>query len=139
MIDIGLLAEELKRDEGFKDKVYKCSAGKLTIAYGHNIEDNPIPERIASLLLDHDIGQAIAGCENAFPWFYPLSPVRKRVIINMVFNIGVSGVSKFKNMIAAIEGEDWTEAGRQMLNSKWRSQVGQRAERLATMMISNEA
>ena len=133
MINIEKLTKELKRDEGYRDKVYTCSAGKLTIGYGHNVEDNPIPETIATALLGHDIGQALAKCEQ-WAWFYPLSDVRKRVIVNMVFNIGAGGVARFRRMISAIEAEDWKGAAEEMKDSRWFDQVGKRATRLAHMM-----
>jgi lysozyme len=132
-IDIEKLADELKRDEGFRDTVYTCSAGKQTIGYGHNIEDNPIPERVCEVLLHHDIGNALRECER-FPWFYVLDDVRKRVIVNMIFNIGARGVSNFRKMIAALEAGDYDEAATQMIDSKWYRQVGDRAERLVAMM-----
>ena len=133
MIDIPQLKEELKRDEGFRDCVYTCSAGKLTIGYGHNVEDNPIPEAFADQLLGYDIAGALADCER-FDWFFDLDDVRKRVIINMVFNIGAGGVSRFRRMIEAIEQKNWAKASEEMQDSMWYRQVGARAERLCEMM-----
>ena len=133
MIDINKIAEQLKIDEGFRGKVYTCSAGKLTVGYGWNLEDNYMSERVASLLLDDGIGSAIASCER-FDWWHKLSDVRKEVIINMVYNLGFVGVSKFTKMIAAIKLNSFDEAAIQMLDSKWHKQVGVRAERLAEKM-----
>jgi len=132
-IDIPQLKEELKIDEGFRECVYKCSAGKLTIGYGHNVEDNPIPEAFADQLLGYDIAGALAECER-FDWFFDLDDVRKRVIINMVFNLGFNGVSKFKKMIAALEEKRFSLAASEMLDSRWANQVGRRALRLSKMM-----
>ena len=132
-IDIGLLVDELKRDEGFRELVYQCSAGKLTVGYGHNVEDNPIPESIAEALLGSDIAGALAECER-FDWFHELSDTRKRVIVNMVFNIGVNGVSKFKKMIEAIESHHYLQASAEMMDSQWYRQVGARAKRLCQLM-----
>ena len=133
--DLNKMVDELKRDEGkAPDNIgYICPGGYWTIGYGHNIQTNPIPERIAETLLVHDIATVLGQCES-FDWFYPLSDIRKRVIVNMVFNIGVTGVSKFKKMIAAIEAEDWYLAAVEMADSKWFRQVGDRALRLAQMM-----
>ena len=133
MIDIPQLKEELKRDEGFRDCVYTCSAGKLTIGYGHNVEDNPIPEAFADQLLGYDIAGALASCER-FDWFFDLDDVRKLVMINMVFNIGAGGVSRFRRMIEAIEQKNWAKASEEMQDSMWYRQVGARAERLCEMM-----
>ena len=137
--DLNKMMDELKRDEGkAPDNIgYICPGGYWTIGYGHNIETNPIPERIAEDLLSHDIAVVLSQCER-FDWFYPLSDIRKRVIVNMVFNIGVTGVSKFKKMIAAIEVEDWYLAAAEMADSKWYRQVSDRASRLTYMMSFDE-
>jgi len=126
MIDMGKMVIELKRDEGFRDLVYECSAGKLTICYGHNVEDNPIPESIATDLLQHDIMTCVGQCQK-WPWFLDLSETRQRAIVNMVFNIGFKGVSRFRRMIAAIEQKDFNLAAFEMMNSHWYNQVGARA------------
>jgi len=137
-IDIGILTDELKRDEGFMGCAYRCTADKITVGYGHNIQDNPIPEYIAEKLLQYDIGAAINDCERLY-WFYDLSDVRKRVIINMVFNLGANGVAKFENMIDAINQGDYKKAANEMRNSRWYRQVTARAERLAVMMETDNA
>jgi lysozyme len=134
MIGMNTMMEELKRDEGFRGCAYLCTAGKITFGFGHNIQDNPIPENIAEDILLNDIIQCLDACEKFFPWFYQLSDVRQRVIINMIFNLGAEGVSKFKKMIAAIEKNDFELAAREMEDSKWYTQVGDRAKRLVHMM-----
>lgn len=133
MIDFDQLSKELKRDEGFVATVYTCSEGKLTVGYGHNIQDVPMPEPIAEKLLNSDIGQAIAQCEQ-WGWFFSLDGVRQRVIVNMVFNIGFHGVGKFKKMIDALEHGLYNVAADEMVNSRWYGQVGDRAKRLVEMM-----
>ena len=132
-ISMDKMTDELKRDEGFRGCVYLCSAGKQTVGYGHNLEAKAIPERIAELLLQSDIADALAACER-FDWFYGLSDARQRVIINMVFNIGANGVGRFRKMIRAIEDELFELAAYEMQNSRWYVQVGVRAERLCQMM-----
>ena len=132
-IDIEKLMNELKVDEGFRDKVYKCSAGKLTIGYGWNLEDNELPERIAEMMLSYAVGDKLQSLER-LSWWCKLNDARKRAIVNMAFNIGVAGVLKFKKMIAAIERGDFSQAALEMDDSKWSKQVGARADRLILMM-----
>jgi lysozyme len=132
-IDIEQLVKELKRDEGFRDKVYQCTAGKLTCGFGHNLEDGTIPEYVAESLLAHDIAVHLQECED-FPWFSTLSDVRKRVIINMMFNMGKGRLMGFKRMIEAINDENWEWAATEMTDSIWFHQVGDRAKRLVAMM-----
>jgi lysozyme len=133
MISIDKLTKEVKRDEGFRDKVYQCSEGFNTIGYGWNMEAMPISERAATFILTEQLMSTFEQCQN-FDWFPPLSDARQRVIVNMAFNIGVNGVSKFKKMIAAIKAKNYALAAVEMLDSKWADQVGTRANRLSAMM-----
>jgi len=131
------LVAELSRDEGRIPHAYKDSEGYLTIGVGHLIDKNRggrLPEFIIDLLLEYDIDAKVNQIKNALPWVEKLSDARQRVIINMVFNLGLTGFQKFRNTIAAIKAEDWDVAAAEMLNSKWARQVGPRAERLAQMM-----
>ena len=128
------LKEMLMRHEGLRLKPYKCSAGKLTIGYGRNLEDKGITNAEAEYLLTNDINDAIAECRDSFPWWKGLTNNRKMVIVNMVFNLGLSNFKKFKKTIQYIENEAYTTAAVEMLDSRWAIQVGARADELAHMM-----
>ena len=133
MIDWAKMTGELKRDEGFRACVYQCTAGKQTVGYGHNLEDTPMSERVAEILLIADYMLIYEQlCE--FDWFLSLDDLRKRVIINMAYNLGVTGVLKFKKMIEAIHAKDYQWAADEMVDSRWYQQVGDRAVRLENMM-----
>ena len=82
MINWQELQKELKRDEGFRSKVYTCSAGKLTVGYGHNLEDNDLPEHIASDLLITEYMEVHEQLSND-QWYCELDDYRKRIMINM--------------------------------------------------------
>ena len=62
--------------------------------------------------------------------------IAKEVIVNMVYQIGEGGVSKFKNMWSALDKEDYGEASFQMLDSLWAKQTPARAGKLAGKMRS---
>lgn len=127
----------LIREEGLRLRLYKDSVGKFTIGVGHNIEDNGITEAAAYFILDEDIAKASTEALK-LPVFIILDQVRQDVIVNMIFNMGLSGVMGFKYMLAALSVQDWEEAAIQMLNSKWASQVGNRALELAAMIRTGE-
>lgn len=127
----------LIRHEGLKLKPYKCSANKLTIGVGRNIEDNGISESEAMLLLDNDVAFFKSEAEK-FHWFKDLNEVRKDVVINMIFNLGVPRFLGFKKMIAAMQSKKFNDAAKEMLDSKWAKQVGKRAEELAGLMRHGE-
>ena len=60
MIDMEAMSAELERDEGRESMMYKCSADKLTIGVGHNLEANPLPNAVIDLLLECDISEVMS-------------------------------------------------------------------------------
>ena len=135
------LKEEVKLHEGFRDVVYKDSLGKRTIGYGHLcVEDHweddkkyekEYLEEIFNKDFDNAHHNALTLIENR-----PINDVAKEVIIEMVFQLGIGGVSKFKNMWKALDSEDYGEASFQMLQSLWAKQTPARAGKLAGKMRS---
>lgn len=127
----------VKKHEGFRSKAYRCPAGRLTIGYGRNIEDNGISEPEAVFLLRDDL----AGCSyqaEGFSWFSVLNAPRQVVIISMLFNLGITRFLGFKKMIGALEQQDYQRAADEMLASQWSTQVGRRSQELAIIMRSGE-
>lgn len=127
------LISSVKRHEGLRLKMYKCTAGKNTIGYGRNLDDVGISADEAELMLKHDLENAEIDAKR-FPVYEKLNQVRKDVLIEMVFNLGYSRLSGFKKMFAALERKDYDEAANQMLDSKWARDVGERARTLAYFM-----
>ena len=133
------LIERVKRHEGFSSTVYKDSLGYPTIGYGHRVESvtpTQMSKEYAEDLLIEDLKLAQI---NAVDLFYPdiwpkLNEVRKNVLIEMVFQLGKTGVSKFVKMKAALEKEDYQEAANQMILSLWYEQTTNRCVTLAGMM-----
>ena len=137
-MDVEKLKDQLILHEGLELKSYQCSAGYLTIGVGRNVEELGITEDEARYLLDNDILRVTKELDSAMPWWRNLSEVRQRVVVDMVFNLGLSRFLNFKNAINAMQEEDWDEAAAQMLDSRWADQVGQRAHRLAKAMVEDE-
>lgn len=129
-----LLRKDVMHAEGLRLKPYRDTVGKLTIGYGRNLEDVGITKLEAEVLLDHDLADAEMECRKAFAWFDGLSELRQRVIVEMVFNLGLSRFMEFKATIAALMLRDYETAARQMLASKWAKQVKGRAIRLSEWM-----
>lgn len=130
------LEEMLIRHEALKLRPYHCTAGKLTIGVGRNLEEVGITEAEAIFLLKNDIARVTVSLSK-FKWFTQLNEIRRAVALNMAFNLGVAGFLKFKKMIAALEKEDYKSASDEMLRSAWALQVGKRADELAQMMKEN--
>ncbi|MBQ4852174.1 glycoside hydrolase family protein [Pseudoalteromonas sp. MMG012] len=128
------LKAQLICHEGLVCKPYKCTAGKLTIGVGRNLQERGITEQEAEYLLDNDITMVLGQVSNQLPVFNQLSEVRKLVLLNMAFNLGIQGLKRFKKMLAALCVEEFNLAAQEMLDSKWAEQVGYRAKELADMM-----
>lgn len=127
--------EQLIRHEGLRLKPYRCTAGKLTIGVGRNLDDCGITKPEALMLLDNDILRCEAELLEHFPAVYSgLNDTRKSVLVNMCFNLGISGLLGFKNTLAFISAGDFERAANGMLASKWAKQVGLRAIELSDLM-----
>ena len=138
MVNHQRLWEQLIQHEGLRLKPYQCSAGKLTIGIGRNIEDVGITEEDAMVLLGNDISRVVSELNRNIPAFANLNQIRQRVLVDMCFNLGISRLLKFRRMLAALEAGDYDQAAVEMMDSRWSRQVGSRAERLKTMMENGE-
>ena len=131
------LKKRIKQDEGYVDKVYKDSVGVLTCGWGHALpEGSKISKEIAELFFEEDFAAALTSFQYFISKYHlsHLSRDRKCVLINMLFNLGFRGLSKFKRFISAMQDEDYDKAAYEMLDSKWHKQVKGRADRLAKIM-----
>ena len=130
------VAEQLVIDEGLRLKPYRCPAGKLTIGVGRNLEDRGITSSEAMALLNNDIDDFWAKLLKALPWIDKAPAPVQEALLNMCFNLGLSGLLTFKSTLALIQAGQYAEAAEAMLDSKWAGQVGDRAKRLADMVRS---
>ncbi len=133
-----LFLERLIQHEGLKLKPYRCTAGKLTIGVGRNLEDKGLTKSEALFLLTNDVLEAKSLCQQAFSFFDELTPVRQEVLIEMAFNLGINGLKKFQKCLTALEKKEYQKAGQEMLNSSWAKQVKTRAKTLAHLMQKGE-
>lgn len=125
----------LKIHEGFRSHPYKCTSGKLTIGYGWNLEDRGITESEAEYILSKMVSEIIIKLKGIINNFYGLNTVRQAVLIDMAYQLGIMGLSKFKNMINAIQDGDFLKASEEMLGSKWaKKDSPNRAHELSLMI-----
>lgn len=128
------LVERIKKHEGYSKKLYKCPAGKWSIGFGRNLEDCGISEQEAEIMLANDISRARLELATSFAWTSDMDIVKKNVLVEMVFNMGITRFKGFKKMLAACQKGEWDKVADEMLNSKWAEQVGKRAKTLAEIM-----
>jgi len=124
----------IKLHEGLRLKPYECLAGYLTIGYGRNIQLNGITINEAEMLLDNDIERVVKELEKWLTVFKELSDNRKAALIDMSYNLGFNKLFQFRKFLAALQKQDFEEAAKEMLDSKWAAQVGNRATVLANMI-----
>lgn len=134
------IKEIIKEHEGFRDKIYLCSEGFPTIGYGHKVlPDDPFVEGVSydkqllEEVFDKDFAKAKEGATRLLSHI-DIAEDAVDVVTSMVFQLGEGGVSKFKNMFAALEAGDYAEAAEQMLDSKWHMQTPNRCQELASVM-----
>jgi lysozyme len=132
------MIRQLRLHEGERLKPYRCTAGKLTIGVGRNLEDRGISAAESAYLLGNDIDHHWRELVKALPWVESLDEVRQRVLLDMAFNLGIAGLLGFKNTLATIKAGDFQKGAAMMLDSRWAKQVGQRADRLAVMMATGK-
>lgn len=137
-IDRAAMIRQLRLHEGERLKPYRCTAGKLTIGIGRNLEDRGITAEESAYLLSNDITGFYAALLRELPWVAQLDDVRQRVLLDMAFNMGIAGLLTFKNTLATIKAGDYEKAAGMMLQSRWAEQVGQRADRLSRMMFTGK-
>lgn len=119
-----LLQKSLIKHEGLRLKPYKDTVGVLTIGVGRNLDDMGIRQSEAMLMLDNDIQLFSAQLLHLYPWFQPLDDVRQNVMIELMFILGPSRFSTFKNMIHYMEIKDYKNAASEIRNSKLASDIG---------------
>lgn len=125
------VAEQLLVDEGLRLKPYRCTADKLTIVVGRNLEDRGITESEALLLLNNDIEDVWRQLCLRLPWPDKAPEAVQEALVNMGFNLGMNGLMDFSTTLGHLQACRYAEAARAMLASTWARQVGARAERLA--------
>jgi len=119
------IKEQLVRHEGLKLKPYRCTAGKLTIGIGRNLDDCGITESEAYIMLINDIMNCEKQLKARIPDIYNhLDEARKSVLLNMCISIpqsrfaplrepcylGINGLLGFKNTLAFVKAGDWERA-----------------------------
>lgn len=134
---IGLAAELIKKHEGLRLRPYKCTAGKLTIGYGRNLDDNGISQYEAEEMLNNDIQRCYSQLVK-LPCWNKLDEVRQAVLLDMCYNLGIVRLKQFKKMLGALEVGAYNRAAAEMLNSKWAVQVKSRATELSKIMQTGE-
>ena len=130
------LLESIKHHEGFVKHVYDDSLGIPTIGYGFAIKDLVLEEDLCDEILLRKLRILGRSVMSKFPFFDNLPSDCKTVLMEMCYQLGVTGVSKFKKALKAMEDGDWEKAADEMLDSKWAKQTPNRAKEMSDIIRS---
>tara|TARA_Y100001938_G_scaffold21572_1_gene27746 strand:+ start:6475 stop:6879 length:405 start_codon:yes stop_codon:yes gene_type:complete len=125
------LIDDIKKSEGYRPTVYKCTENFDTIGYGFAIKDLHLDEDICDMILERKLGELKLRIHKNFPFVLDLPEEIQDVVIEMCYQMGLKGFSKFKKTIAFLRLEKYRDASVEMLDSKWAKQTPNRAKRLS--------
>ena len=136
------LKESVKKHEGYRNKVYLDTLGKRTVGVGHLCvedfweDDKEYEEKFLMTILEHDLQTAIKGAKELMEEHgcADIDEQAEEILIEMVFQLGKNGVSKFKNMWKALAEKNYIGASYEMLDSRWAKQTPNRAKAMAKTM-----
>ena len=145
-LDREAVFEQLKIDEGVVYEIYHDHLGYPTFGVGHLVLESdeefgkpvgtPVSEERVKECFENDLNIAIRECDALYEdgQFDNLPDEVQQILVNMMFNMGRTRLSKFKKMHAAILKEDWKTAAVEGRDSRWYKQVTNRAERLMSRL-----
>jgi lysozyme len=136
MSDIDIAIQRLKIEEGFRSRAYDDIDGNKTLGYGFNVGAG-ISVYAATALLQAQV-EEIKSQLSAQPFMQGLDDVRASVLLDVAFNIGVQGLLKFHNTLAAVEAKDWQTAHDGLLASAAAKELPYRYKLLANILLTGE-
>lgn len=146
MLPMSEIKQRLLVNEGFRSTKYKCTAGYWTIGVGRNLDAQPnsnaelgrtdnldsgITKAEAFILLENDINSVLKAIHKNIPFFANLDDERQYALVDMVFQMGISGVLKFKKMLSNLGVGNYKQAAVECLDSKYAKDTPNRATRVA--------
>jgi|TARA_R110001606_G_C15274643_1_gene639896 lysozyme len=142
-LDMPRLLKSVRDHEGYRDQVYLDSLSKRTVGVGHLCveefweDDKKYSEKFLMEILEKDLENAISGAEELLKECN-LPSLANEIVVEMVFQLGKTGVSKFRNFLAALQGDSpqWLKASEEMLDSRWAKQTPNRAKGMSEVIAS---
>lgn len=128
------LIDNIKESEGFRSKVYQCTAGYDTIGFGFKVSDLELDVDMAEEILVRKLEKLIRRVKNRFSWVNEAPYEIQDVVYEMCYQMGVSGFSKFKKTIQYLSDKNYDKASKEMLDSRWARQTPNRAIRLSNIV-----
>jgi lysozyme len=133
-MDFIKIKKQLTIDEGVEESAYQDSLGFWTIGVGRLIDKRKggkLSDDEIEYLLHNDVNRKYAELIRVLPWIKGLDEARQGALLNMAFQLGVEGLSKFKNSLAFIKAGDYKKASENLMLSLWAKQTPNRAKKMA--------
>lgn len=142
------LAKQLDRDEGYERSAYQDSQGFWTIGRGHLIDrrkNGGLSDPVIELQFEIDVNEKLTAVLQALPWASQLDEARLGALVNMAFQLGVSGLLGFPKMLAHLRAGQYQQAHDEALKietpvpkDEWAEQTPLRAARIAKQLLTGE-
>jgi len=129
------ISPRIKNHEGFRKRAYKDSRGIWTFGYGTTVRHMELPEDVAGIIMTLRLHYDLERCYQNFPWFSSMPIDVQGVILEMVYQIGISGFKKFKKTINYLADRNFLLASKEMMNSKWGGEFKTRATMLSDIIL----
>ena len=145
-MDLTEVKERIKKHEGFSLEPYNLSYTTTdgsnvnedfqTGGYGHVIqkgEEIPTTKEGWDKVFEEDFAKAVKGASKLLN-IDAVHVTAIGIVVEMIYQIGIGGVSKFKKTLEYINAGDYVKASEEMLDSKWARQTPSRAKSLSSLM-----
>lgn len=128
-------------EEGLRLNKYLDTTNNWTIGIGHKLTAAELKENLSTItkeqaysILEKDLDIAKQDAKRIFPQYDIYPENVKLALLDMAFNMGYSGLSKFTTTIGLIKDRKFEEASVQAMKSLWARQVPNRAKRVCKLL-----
>jgi len=135
---LSMLQSDLIKDEGYSALPYLDTANppNISIGVGRNLTIVGVSSDEVILMLNNDISRATTALDLSYPWWRTLPRGAQRVMLNLVFNMGLKTFSGFVKFLGHMEKQEWDGAIQELHNSKWYTEVGERGPRMCARLAA---
>ncbi len=140
-LNLERLKNQLKEDEGVRLKAYEDTRGYPTVGVGHLVRPadmlhvgDTITQEQCDIFFDYDLARTVVACKRELDGWEGFPDEVQEILANMAYNLGITGLLKFKRTLSLIRSHAYHEAADALVASLWYRQVGNRAKRLVARL-----
>jgi len=130
---LGIARALVEKHEGRRTLVYDDHLGHATIGVGRNLDGKGLSDSEIDVLLTNDLMECFDDL-SSFRWFDEATEDQQAAFLDWRFQLGAAGIRRFKNTLVYLDKKDYTQASKEMLNSRWAHQTPERAHEIARMV-----